>query len=103
MKTEEHLLICAVRYALSKQSYIVTTTCDFITQHCEKLSNECKRILIIDISRELEWCRKQGIPCGYANDELDWQKLLNVLKGESQKKPEDYKVNRKQENIQSNS
>lgn len=80
MSTEEQMLISAVRYALGRQSYIVGTTCGFVASIRDKLSENCIKILIRDISEEIEMYHRAGQTCGMECDEREWVKLLEVLK-----------------------
>lgn len=80
MKPEEQMLISAVRYALGRQSYIVGVTCDFVASVKDKLSQNCINIIIRDIEEEIEMCHRMGRTCGMDIDEVEWLKLLNVLK-----------------------
>lgn len=80
MKPEEQMLICAVRYALGRQSYIVSVTCDFVKSIKDKLSQNCINIIIRDIEEEIKMCHNLGRTCGMECDEADWIKLLEILK-----------------------
>lgn len=79
MTPEELMLISAVRYALGRQSYIVVETCDYVSDHLESLSKNCIKILIRDISEEIEMYHSLGRTCGMECDEKCWLKLLEVL------------------------
>ncbi|MBQ6856394.1 MAG: hypothetical protein IJO13_04745 [Lachnospiraceae bacterium] len=80
MKIEEQLLISAVRYALGRMSYIVGTTCEFITNNADRLSDNCIHVIIQDIEGELERYHSMGETCGMECDEKEWNRLLNTLK-----------------------
>lgn len=80
MKPEEQMLICAVRYALGRQSYIVSVTCDFITSIKDKLSQNCIDIIIRNIEEEIKMYHNLGRSCGMECDETAWKKLLETLK-----------------------
>lgn len=81
MSGEELMLISAVRYALGRQSYIVGATCEYVASIVDKLSADCLRILIRDISAEIEMYNNLGRTCGMECDEKNWLKLLEVLRG----------------------
>lgn len=81
MSKEELILICAIRYALGRQSYIVGEVCDIVLSVKNKLSRNCINIIIRDIEEEFEMCHRMGRTCGMDCDEAEWQKLLNILKG----------------------
>ena len=80
MKREEQMLISAVRYALGRQSYIVSDTCTFVASVRKKLSQECVKIIIRDIKESLRFYERMGKRCGMECDEQDWNALLEVLK-----------------------
>ena len=83
MTDEEQMLIGAVRYALGRMTYIVSDTCNFVAKVKDKLSYQCKDIIIRDIEEEIERCHSLGISCGMDFDEHNWMNLLALLKGES--------------------
>ena len=78
----QDVIICALRYALPRHTYVVDEVCDFIIQHMSKFMNErvqmvmlrdiedvltgdyelhaCDRHCIMDLRRRLlEWNNKQ--------------------------------------------
>ena len=77
---DESILICAVRYALGRMSYIVKDVCDYVTFKRKSLSNECINIIIRDIEEELERYHGAGYKLGMECDERQWVKLLEILK-----------------------
>ena len=83
MKDEELMLISAVRYALGRRTYIVSTTCNFVKSVQKKLSDNCINIIIRDIEETMDMYHRSGHLCGDACDERDWEKLLEFLKGEA--------------------
>lgn len=68
------MLIGAERYALGRRTYIVSWTCEFITNNLHLLTEKDKSVMIRDILTALDY----GDEC----DEICWRMLLNVLKGE---------------------
>ena len=80
MTPNEQILICAVRYALGRMSYIVGEVCSYVRFHRKKLSQHCINIIISDIEEELERYHSFGEKLGMECDEKDWVELLNVLK-----------------------
>lgn len=80
MTIEEQILICAVRYALGRQSYIVGTVAEYVAVTRNKLSKECINIIIRDIEEEIEFYHRAGRTCGMECDEWEWKKLLKILK-----------------------
>lgn len=80
MTAEEQILICAVRYALGRQSYIVGVVADYVNGVKEQISDHCRDILVRDIQEEIEFYHKMGTTCGMDIDERRWQNLLEALK-----------------------
>ena len=79
---DESILICAVRYALGRMSYIVGDTAKYVALKQKTLSKECIDIIIRDIEKELERYHSVGQTLGMECDERTWKNLLEVLKGE---------------------
>ena len=79
---DESILICAVRYALGRMSYIVSEVCQYVTLKRKTLSLECLGIIIRDIEEEMERYHKAGQMLGMECDERQWVKLLGILKEE---------------------
>lgn len=76
MTDHESVLICALRYALGRRSYMVGIVTRYIISELPKLSNKCKKIMITDI--------EQASYYGDACDKEDWMRLLEKLKGETE-------------------
>jgi hypothetical protein len=49
----ECILICAIRYALGRQTYMVEVVTNYIINEIPKLTNKCKDIMIRDIENPL--------------------------------------------------
>lgn len=77
---DEQILICAVRYALGRMSYIVGDVAKYVELKCNTLSSQCKNIIIRDIEEELERYHNAGQTLGMECDERTWKNLLNLLK-----------------------
>lgn len=74
MSDYETMLICALRYALGRRTYIVGIVVDYIISEMPNLSEKCKRVMILDINN----------PFGGYGDECDkknWMRLLKELEG----------------------
>lgn len=82
MTMKETVVICAVRYALGRMSYVVSDVCDYVNFHTEELSSGCIRVIMRDIDEELAMCHRVGKTCGMECDEAEWVKLLEVLREE---------------------
>lgn len=72
MTDYESVLICALRYALGRRSYMVGTVTRYIISEIPKLSDKCKKIMITDI----EQAPSYGDDC----DKEDWMLLLKKLR-----------------------
>lgn len=81
---DEQILICAVRYALGRQSYIVGFVAEYVTLKRKTLSHQCTDTIIQDIEEEFAFYHRQGRTCGMEYDERTWTNLLKVLKEERQ-------------------
>ena len=79
---DEQILICAVRYALGRQSYIVGEVAQYVFYKRKTLSNECINVIIKDIEEEMERYHAAGLKLGMRCDERTWNNLLKFLKGE---------------------
>ena len=84
MNADEQILVCAVRYALGRRTYIVGVVCDYVKAKIRTLSKHCIIILIRDIEEEMERCHRLGYTLGDDCDEREWIKLLEVLKKETE-------------------
>lgn len=76
MTDYESVLICALRYALGRRSYIVGIVTRYIISELPKLSMKFKKIMIDDIEQALYY----GDDC----DKDDWMRLLDKSKGENE-------------------
>ena len=72
MTDYESILICALRYALGRRSYMVGTVTRYIISEIPKLSDKCKKIMITDI--------EQAPYYGDDWDKEDWMLLLKKLR-----------------------
>ena len=80
MSHEEQILICAVRYALGRMSYIVGVVAEYVAVKQSGLSKECINIIIRDIEEELKRYHDAGQLLGMECDERTWVRLLERLK-----------------------
>lgn len=80
LTNDEHILICAVRYALGRMSYMVSIVCEYVASKHRELSPECLNIIIRDIEEEIEIYHNIGRTCGMECDERTWLRLLETLK-----------------------
>ena len=77
---DESILICAVRYALGRQSYIVGEVAQYVFYKRKNLSVECINIIVRDIEEEMERYHAAGQKLGMDCDEKIWRVLLAALK-----------------------
>ena len=73
MTDTEQIYLCAVRYGLGRKTYITGVISDFMCS--QKLSADCKDIMLRDISEARE-DNRLGDEC----DKQEWEKLFNYLK-----------------------
>lgn len=66
------LLVSAERYALGRQTYIVTWTCEVIKSNLNLLTAKDKSVMIKDIKNAKDY--------GDRFDEKEWKELLRILK-----------------------
>ena len=77
---DESILICAVRYALGRMSYIVSDVTQYVALKRKSLSEACINIIIRDIEEEMERYHAAGQTLGMECDERTWLNLLQLLK-----------------------
>ena len=82
MTVEEQILICAVRYALGRMSYIVDVVAEYVALKRKELSKECVNIIIRDIGEQLAFYHAHNSTLGMECDEKTWKNLLEVLREE---------------------
>lgn len=76
MTDYEIVLICAMRYAIGRQTCIASIVVSYITSELSNLSDVCKRVII----KEIEYTHD------YEDDydKSDWMRLLKKLRGETE-------------------
>ena len=79
---DEIIIICAVRYALGRMSYMVGDVCKHVELKRKELSRECIGAIIRDIEDELKRYHEVGHTLGMECDERRWYKLLEILREE---------------------
>lgn len=80
MTDDELILMCAVRYALGRMSYIVGVVAEYVALKRYELSEHCRHLIVRDIEEELERYHRAGQTLGMEYDERTWCNLLLVLK-----------------------
>lgn len=76
MTDHEQIMICALRYALGRRTYIVGDTVRYIKEYIPNMTQHCKNVMINDIKNQKLF--------GYGDewDEDDWMSLLEELEEE---------------------
>ncbi len=74
------MLVCAVRYALGRRTYIVQWTCEFIRNNTHLLIDKDIQVMIRDIEQQKQYSYRDKC------DEECWLSLLNYLKDIESKK-----------------
>lgn len=74
------LLVGAVRYALGRSTYIVSSTCSLIRRHLKDLSYAHKLVLSRDIQSALDHAHREGHTLGMDMDDREWKEILEELK-----------------------
>ena len=69
------ILICALRYALGRRTYITSLVANYIMEHKELIDERIKNIMLKDI---IEYESKRNY--WYADDECDYQNWLKLKK-----------------------
>ena len=76
---DEHILICAVRYALGRRTYIVSIICKHVELKMRNLSRSCIECMKKDIKEAFKSFHASGYPVGDECDEKEWLDLLEKL------------------------
>lgn len=79
MTDHEQIMVCAVRYALGRRSYMVSDVNRYVLEHLPDMSDHCRHVMIDDIKQQERW--------GYGDwcDEAEWKFLIERL----EEKPDD--------------
>jgi hypothetical protein len=72
-KELEMLLTCALRYALRRQSYVVSEVADVVLRYHAEISEQARKVMICDLKDELERPQLSVI------DRSVWQRVLATL------------------------
>lgn len=80
MTDYEIIISCAVRYALGRETYIVSLICDYILKHIDALSINCLWSIAKDIRDQEQW--GYGAEC----DEHEWMELLKTIEDKVRKR-----------------
>jgi len=73
------LLLCSVRYAMGRQSYVVGEVCDLVRKHRVRLTDEQVGMIASEVSSELSFHARRGRFLGAEMDHREWQRLVTDL------------------------
>jgi hypothetical protein len=73
------LVICSVRYALGRKSYIVEDVCDIVKYNIIRLDKNTAEVILEDIGRKLDDAKKRGGFVGHEADHNRWVELYNKI------------------------
>jgi hypothetical protein len=74
-----HLLVCSVRYALGRLSYITSTIAEMVERRWSILSENDRQVILRDIKEALADTEKAGRKLGMDMDDRMWRSLLLKL------------------------
>ena len=80
MSLDEEMIVCAVRYAIGRRTYIVEDVIKYVMDNRNNLSEYCKNILIRDIEIEIETYKRMKLSLDLGRFEKAWLELAEVLK-----------------------
>lgn len=76
----EQMLICAVRYALGRQTYIVSDTVEYVLARKYDLSDWCKRTIARDVWDDFDKAsKKYGYTVMVRYNYKEWWRLIKAL------------------------
>lgn len=81
---DEFLVIGAVRYARGRATYIVETTCRWVIDHWDELSENTRAVISNDVRLEVELRRAEGEKQSALTriDNPFWEALLDIAEKE---------------------
>ncbi len=72
----QDIVICALRYALGRRTYVTSATADFIKEYPELIDERVKTVMLRDLDEYFAF-RKVG---AYTDDECDYNTWLDLEK-----------------------
>lgn len=73
------LLLCSVRYAMGRQSYIVGEICNLVEHYASALTEDQLELIKNDVSREIKNYEDRGEILGAMIDHKQWKSLVTFL------------------------
>ena len=58
------MIICALRYAIGRKSYITLAVCDYIVKHPDLIDNRVKNVMLRDL---------KNLDMYYINEDIDFK------------------------------
>jgi hypothetical protein len=75
------LLICSVRYAVGRMTYIVDDVCNLIFAHYRECLEKDQAVLLSDLERELRLAREKGKLIGNEFTHKQWEEAHRFMHG----------------------
>lgn len=74
MTDRDFLVVCAVRYCLGRQSYVVGMMADYLVKNAKAINSSDRRVILEDIDSQAKY--------GYGDkcDEVEWMRAKAALK-----------------------
>lgn len=79
MNDNELILLCAVRYAMGRRSYIVSDAQRWAVERWETLGPQARTVLLRDLKEALEREKEYPGSLGMTMDVVGWQKLYDWI------------------------
>lgn len=76
-------IICMVRYALYKRTYVVSQVIEFVRKNYAHLSENDRKVLRRELEQELSFASEINDTVGDKIDDDEWRRLLSFLKKEN--------------------
>lgn len=71
----EYMLICSVRYALTRKTYVTILNIDYIKQYWDELSDNAKRVITEDLKEGVELHNSEE----FKLDNQAWRECLDWI------------------------
>ena len=73
------LLICSVRYAMGRMTYVVDDVCNLVQLYAGALSKKDRDVILHDVNEEIKRATREGRLLGMQSDHNRWCALLQFL------------------------
>ena len=81
----ETIMICALRYACGRQTYMPTLVIDYVTRHLRELSARTLKVIDDDLRETWEMQQRSGSDYLFGDPQIDepgWLRFWNLVKDE---------------------